>query len=154
MEFNGIDRSFITENIKFVPGLFSETLPTYNDGPIALLHLDIDFYESYKIVLESLYDHVAPGGIIAFDEYLKSVWPGATQAVDEFFADRPEDVVKSPITDQYPSVTDLYYVVKAGGNDECDVAHRLPVPPQAIMCINCEQTGSSGSCGQHSQHSE
>lgn len=106
LEFNGIDTSFIAENIRFVPGLFSDTLLDYNGGPIALLHLDIDFYESYKTVLESLYDHVAPGGIIAFDEYAKPVWPGATQAVDEFFANRPEEIVKSPITD-------LYYVVKS-----------------------------------------
>lgn len=107
LEFNGIDQTFIADNIRFVPGLFSETLPTYGGGPIALLHLDIDFYESYWTALESLYDHVAPGGIIAFDEYHKPVWPGATQAVDEFFADRPEEVLKSP-------VTDLYYVVKSG----------------------------------------
>ena len=107
LQFNGIDRSFIAENIKLVPGGFSKSLPEYDGGPIALLHLDIDFYESYKTVLEALYDHVAPGGIIAFDEYLKPVWPGATQAVDEFFADRPEEIVKSP-------VTELYYVVKVG----------------------------------------
>ncbi len=107
LEFNGIDRTFIADKIRFVPGLFSETLSTYGGGPIALLHLDIDFYESYWTALESLYDHVVPGGIIAFDEYLKPVWPGATRAVNEFFADRPEGVLKSP-------VTDLYYVVKSG----------------------------------------
>ena len=106
LEFNGIDRSFITENIRFVPGLFSESLPTYDGGPIALLHLDVDFYESYKTALESLYDHVSPGGIIAFDEYFNPTWPGATQAIDEFFADRPWEIAKS-------RVTDLYYVVKA-----------------------------------------
>ena len=105
MQFNGIDQSFITDNIKLVPGEFSESLPVYDGGPIALLHLDIDFYESYKTALESLYCHVAPGGIIAFDEYLKPVWPGATQAIEEFFADRPEEIVRSP-------VTELYYVVK------------------------------------------
>ena len=105
LEFNGIERSFIIEKIRFVPGVFSESLPMYNGGPIALLHLDIDFYESYMTALEALYDHVAQGGIIAFDEYLKPVWPGATQAVDEFFADRPEEIVRS-------QVTDLYYVVK------------------------------------------
>ncbi len=105
LQFNGIDQSFITDNIKLVPGEFSESLPVYDGGPIALLHLDIDFYESYKTALESLYCHVAPGGIIAFDEYLKPVWPGATQAIEEFFADRPEEIVRSP-------VTELYYVVK------------------------------------------
>ena len=105
--FNGIDRSFIAERIKFVPGDFSKSLPEYDGGPIALLHLDVDFYESYKTALELLFVHVAPGGIVAFDEYRNPTWPGATQAIDEFFADRPEQIVKS-------SVADLYYVVKTG----------------------------------------
>ena len=106
LEFNGIAPTFIAENIRFVSGLFSDTLPEYNSGPIALLHLDIDFYDSYKTVLESLYDQVAPGGIITFDEYRKPVWPGATQAVDEFFAERPEEIIKSPVADRY-------YVIKS-----------------------------------------
>ncbi len=55
--------------------------------------------------------HVAPGGIVAFDEYNSPAWPGATQAIDEFFADRPEQIVKS-------SVVDLYYVVKQPNPDQ------------------------------------
>ena len=111
LQFNGIDPSFVSENITFVPGRFDESLSKYDGAPIALLHLDVDFYESYKVALESLYDYVAPGGTVAFDEYLNPTWPGATQAIDEFFADRPDEVVKSP-------VVDLYYVVKQDGRDE------------------------------------
>ena len=107
LQFNGIDRTFISDNIRFFPGTFSESLPAYDGGTIALLHIDVDFYDSYKTALEHLWESVAPGGIAAFDEYRSPTWPGATQAIDEFFADRPEEIVKSP-------VTDLYYVVKAG----------------------------------------
>ena len=105
LRFNGIDDSFISKNITFIPGEFTDSLPTYDGGPIALLYLDGDFYDSYRAALESLYDHVTPGGIIAFDEYRKPTWPGATQAIDEFFVIRPEEITKSP-------VTDLYYTVK------------------------------------------
>ena len=105
LQFNGLEPRFIRDHITFVPGLFNETLPHYGGAPIALLHLDIDFYESYKTALKFLWPHIAEGGIVAFDEYHKPVFPGATLAVDEFFADRPEYVVKSP-------VVDLYYVVK------------------------------------------
>ena len=101
----GLDQEFISTNITLVPGDFSQTLPRYRGGPIAFLHIDADIYVSYKVALESLYDHVVPGGIIAFDEYLDAQWPGATKAVDEFFAGRPEAIVKS-------SVTDKYYVLK------------------------------------------
>ena len=109
LQFNGIDPTFISKNITFIPGGFDESLPKYDGAPIALLHLDVDFYESYKIALESLYDYVAPGGIVAFDEYRNATWPGATQAIDEFFAGRPEEIVKSP-------VAELYYVVKQEGH--------------------------------------
>ena len=32
------------------------------------------------------------GGCIVFDDYNKKKWPGATKAVDEFLADKPEKV--------------------------------------------------------------
>ena len=105
LRHNGLDAEFIESNITFVPGLLSDTLPHYDGGPIALLHLDVDFYESYKTALECLWAYVAEGGIVAFDEYKQRAWPGATQAIDEFFANRSEQVVKS-------AVVDLYYVVK------------------------------------------
>ena len=105
LRHNGLDPAFIQENVTFVPGLLGDTLPDYDGGPIALLHLDVDFYESYKTALECLWPYVAEDGIVAFDEYGQSAWPGATQAIDEFFADRPEQIVKS-------MVVDLYYVVK------------------------------------------
>ncbi len=107
LRYNGIDQTFISENIRLFPGTFSESLPNYDGGPIALLHIDVDFYESYKAALELLWEFVAPGGITAFDEYRNPSWPGATQAIDEFFADLPEEIAKSP-------VTELYYVVKKG----------------------------------------
>ena len=101
----GLDEEFISTNITLVPGKFAQTLPNYaGKGPIALLHIDADIYESYKIVLESLYDYVVPGGIIAFDEYLNVRWPGATKAIDEFFEQKPEKIVKSPVIERYYTV--------------------------------------------------
>ena len=107
LRLHGIEESFIRDKITFVPGDLRDTLPSYDGAPIALLHLDVDFYASYKCALEFLYPHVSKGGIIAFDEYGSATWIGATRAIDEFFADRPERIVKSP-------VVDLYYVVKEG----------------------------------------
>jgi len=85
----------IRDRIRLVKGWFDQTLPQY-EGRIALLHLDCDLYESYKLALEQLYDKVQPGGIIMFDEYHDDRWPGATKAIDEFFADKPESVVPHP----------------------------------------------------------
>ena len=60
------------------------------------IHLDGDIYESYVECLDRLYPCLAPGGVVVFDDYNPSKlpgvskWPGATRAVNEFFADRPE----------------------------------------------------------------
>ena len=79
----------IRERVRLVKGLFDRTLSRY-EGKIALLHLDCDLYESYRSALTHLYDKVVSGGIIMFDEYDDSRWPGARKAIDEFFADKPE----------------------------------------------------------------
>lgn len=110
MEARRVAESFIADKVTFVPGRLQDSLRDYDGGSIAFLHLDVDFYASYKTALERLYEHVVPGGIVAFDEYRQSMWPGATSAIDEFFAARPESLVKSPITD-------LYYVVRGRAAD-------------------------------------
>lgn len=95
----------IHERIHLVKGWFDQTLPRYA-GRIALLHLDCDLYEPYKLALETLYDKVQPGGVIMFDEYGDTRWPGATKAIDEFFRDRPEKV------QPHPKCTWKYHVFK------------------------------------------
>ncbi len=109
LQVNGLPRSFIDKYVTLVPGEFKDTLPYYSGGPIVLIHMDIDFYESYKAVFKHLWPHVVRGGVVAFDEYGAPDWPGATRAVDEFVCERAEVIVKSPVIDRY-------YVVK-----QCDV---------------------------------
>ena len=76
----------VGEQAQFVKGLFQDTLPTAAVSQIAFLHIDGDWYESVKTCLDNLYDKVAPGGIIQFDDY--GYWEGARRAVDEFLAAR------------------------------------------------------------------
>jgi len=76
----------IDDGVRFVKGLFQETLPTAPVSTIALLHIDGDWYESVKACLDNLYDKVVPGGIIQFDDY--GFWKGARRAVDEFLDSR------------------------------------------------------------------
>jgi O-methyltransferase len=59
----------VRDQVQFVKGLFQDTLPTVDISQIALLHIDGDWYDSVKTCLDSLYDKVAPGGIIQFDDY-------------------------------------------------------------------------------------
>jgi predicted O-methyltransferase YrrM len=80
------ERLGISDNAVFVKGLFQDTLPTSSVTPIAVLHIDGDWFESVKTCLESLYDRVVPGGIIQFDDY--GYWQGARKAVDDFLKQR------------------------------------------------------------------
>lgn len=74
--------------IRFVHGWFQETLPDLRGavGPIALLHMDCDWYESVKCCLEQLYDQVVAGGYVVVDDY--GHWEGCRRAVDEFLTAR------------------------------------------------------------------
>jgi hypothetical protein len=78
--------------VHMVKGWFQETLPMYRDkvGPIAVLHLDGDWYESIKFCLDQLYDQVSPSGYIVIDDY--GYWKGCKKAVDEFVTTRRLEV--------------------------------------------------------------
>lgn len=78
----------LTLMLEFVQGWFADTLPVTKDriGPIALLRLDGDWYESTRDCLVQLYDQVSPGGFIVLDDYYG--WEGSSIAVHEFLASR------------------------------------------------------------------
>jgi O-methyltransferase len=77
-----LDRS----KIYFHAGWFQNTVPADASGlgPIALLRLDGDWYESTRICLEHLYPLVSAGGMIILDDYF--MWEGCKRATDEFRA--------------------------------------------------------------------
>lgn len=102
---SGISQEFIREKVNIVKGYFCDSLHKYGKAPIALLHLDVDLYLSYKECLEYFYPLVVRGGIIAFDEYQSiGMYSGCKKAVDEYLNGR-EEILKSEIIDRY-------YVVK------------------------------------------
>lgn len=78
--------------IHLVKGWFSESIPAMKHavGPIAFLHLDCNFYESYGVCLEELYDSVVPGGIVFIDDY--GSYRGSRKATDEFIHTRQLEV--------------------------------------------------------------
>ena len=90
-----------------VQGFFEDSLSKYTGKQIALLHIDADLYQSYKTVLETFYDKVQPGGVIAIDEYMDTFdhmnFPGAKKAVDEFLANRhiQADIVRDVASGKY-----------------------------------------------------
>jgi hypothetical protein len=71
-----------------IKGYFQDTLPKLAPviGPIALLHMDGDWYESTRDILIHCWDLVVPGGMIQIDDF--GFWAGCRKAVNEFLTQR------------------------------------------------------------------
>jgi asparagine synthase (glutamine-hydrolysing) len=75
-----------THNIELIPGLFEDSL--HLAEPVALAHLDGDWYESTMTCLTRIAPLLSSGGRFVIDDY--DAWSGCRTAVDEYFADRSE----------------------------------------------------------------
>jgi O-methyltransferase len=72
----------LDEQVVFLKGFFSETLPTAPVEHLALLRMDGDTYESTRDVIEVLYSKLSPGGFCIVDDYHS--FPDCRRAIDEF----------------------------------------------------------------------
>jgi hypothetical protein len=79
--FESLD--LLDDNVIFVKGYFSDTVPTLKIGPIAILRLDGDMYESTIVVLNHLYPKLSDGGIIIIDDW---GLPNCRKAVEDYRA--------------------------------------------------------------------
>lgn len=83
----------LDDQVKLLPGWFSETLPHAPIGAIAVLRLDGDMYESTIVALESLYSKVSPGGFVIVDDF--GALPNCRRAVEDY---RRAQGIDAPIT--------------------------------------------------------
>jgi Macrocin-O-methyltransferase (TylF) len=84
-------------DVVYVPGFFPESANTVTlPSRIALAHIDCDLYEPMKAALNLFYPRMAAGGVMILHDYASNHWPGATKAIDEFFADKLESIVVMP----------------------------------------------------------
>lgn len=72
--------------------------------PIKILFFDCDLYDSYIEGLNIYYDQVIPGGSIIFDEYFSYKYPGAMQAVIDFFKDKDDTLIKYKTQEDFERV--------------------------------------------------
>jgi len=71
-------------NVRLVKGLYEETLAV--DRPVALAHIDCDWYDSVRVCLERIAPMLEPGGVLVIDDY--DDWAGCRKAVDDYFRGR------------------------------------------------------------------
>ena len=74
----GIDPA--VRGVEFVPGLVQDTVQ--GSDPVALAHLDLDWYEPVAVCLERIWLRLSIGGSIIVDDYHD--WGGCRRAVDRF----------------------------------------------------------------------
>ncbi len=72
----------LDDQVRFLKGWFSDTLPHAPISAISVLRLDGDMYVSTMDALQALYDKVSPGGAVIVDDY--HVVRGCKAAVEEF----------------------------------------------------------------------
>jgi asparagine synthase (glutamine-hydrolysing) len=72
-------------NVTLVKGLFQDTI--VGDEPVAIAHIDGDWYESVRTCLTRIGPRLPSGGVMIIDDYF--YWSGCRKAVDEFLAEHP-----------------------------------------------------------------
>lgn len=81
----GVDTE--TESIDLIKGFYEDVLIV--DEPVALAHIDCDWYESVKVSLERITPHLVKGGYLIIDDYYR--YSGCTKAVNEYFKELKKD---------------------------------------------------------------
>jgi len=88
----------VDKNMELVEGDAVKTVPKYlKENPhlkISLLNLDTDIYEPAVVILKYFWPRIVKGGVLIADDY--GVFPGETNAVDEYFKGKKVKVMKFP----------------------------------------------------------
>ncbi|MDE0821880.1 MAG: class I SAM-dependent methyltransferase [Opitutales bacterium] len=87
VDFEEVKSKFTSlDNVNFVQGEFSKTLPESDCNELALAFVDCDAYRSTKYLIEEIFDkRLSPGGIMIFEDYGHSNLLGNRLAVHECF---------------------------------------------------------------------
>jgi len=81
------------DNVNLIKSEFKDASKLI-DEPIKILFFDCDLYDSYMDGLNIFYDKVIEGGAIILDEYYSYKYPGALQAVIDFFKEKNPEIIK------------------------------------------------------------
>jgi len=83
----------LDDQVRFLEGFFSDTLPNASISALSVLRVDADLYESTLEVLNNLYPKLSVGGYAIFDDYQNL--SDCRKAIDEY---RHAHRISEPIT--------------------------------------------------------
>lgn len=94
------------EDVQIHPGYFPASLVAAESRRFALVHFDCDLYEPTLQSCGFFYERMSPGGAMLFHDYgepesdlpagARTPFAGIKRAVEEFFADKPEQPIVFP----------------------------------------------------------
>ncbi len=74
-----------SNRISLIKGLVQDTMNI--NQPVAMAHIDVDWYDPVKTCLDRIWPHLVTGGSIILDDYCS--WGGCQKATDEFIQTIP-----------------------------------------------------------------
>jgi hypothetical protein len=80
-------------NVHFLRGWIPDRFAEVAERSFCFVHVDVDLYEPTRASIEFFYERLVPGGMLLCDDYGFVTCPGATRAMEDFFADKPERIV-------------------------------------------------------------
>lgn len=95
-------------NCRFYQGWFPESASFLTDEKFALVHADMDYYQSTVACIETFWPKLNTGGAIIFDDYEWVACPGVKKAIDEYFND--SNIKYQVVIPDYPDQKTLAYI--------------------------------------------
>lgn len=83
-------------NVRVIKGTLPDTLDESSPGQIAYLHIDTNSPVVEVEILNRLFDRVAPGGVVVFDDYGWFEFFKQRHAEDEFMSQRGYSILELP----------------------------------------------------------
>lgn len=83
-------------NWEAYPGWIPSRFPEVKDLSFSFVHIDVDLYQPTLDSIEFFYPRTNEGGVILLDDYGTWTCPGAKDALDDFFSDKPEEIILVP----------------------------------------------------------
>jgi len=84
------------DNVLYHKGLFPDSAAEVPDQQYAFVHFDVDLYEGTLACLKYFHPKMVHGGVILSHDF--GILAGVEQAFEEFFTDKPEEVIELPTT--------------------------------------------------------
>lgn len=81
------------DNVRFHKGWIPERFSDVIQSRFSFVHIDVDLYKPTFDSIAFFYGALNEGGVLLCDDYGFTTCPGATEAINEFLADKPEKML-------------------------------------------------------------